>query len=119
MIWTRSVGPRKSAVTSAGAGEVTVKFTGALVWALLMTVIGAAPAVSPCGTVTDTEVALAGVAGATVVPKRTVTGATKPAPVTTTVVPGGPLAGESCVKSGRTDTFSEALVSPVGGAEIA
>ena len=53
---------------------------------------------------------LAGVAGATVVPKRTVTGATKPAPVTMTVVSGGPLAGESCVMSGRTDTFSEALV---------
>src|SRR5438034_10727046 len=98
MISTRSFVPRKSAVTSAGAGEVTVKFTGALVWALLMTVIGAAPAVSPCGTVTDTEVALAGVAGATVVPNRTGTGATKPATVTTNGTHGQPLDGQSCVQ---------------------
>jgi hypothetical protein len=93
-----------------GAGEVTVKVTGALVWALLTTLTGVAPATSPCGTDTDSAVPLAGVTGTAVVPNRTETGATKPAPVTASVVPGGPLAGESCVMSGRTDTFSEALV---------
>ncbi len=87
-----------------------MKLAGALVWALLVTVIGVAPATSPCGTVTDSAVPLAGVTGTAVVPKRTETGATKPAPATVTAVPGGPLAGESCVMSGRTDTFSEALV---------
>src|SRR5438034_9893418 len=65
-----------------GAGEVTLKFAGALAWALLTTVIGVAPATSPCGTVTDREVALAGVTATAVVPKRTETGATKPAPAT-------------------------------------
>src|SRR5712691_7009526 len=119
MISTRSFVARKSAVSFMGAGEVTVKFAGALAWALLTTVIGVAPATSPCGTVTDTEVALAGVTWTAVVPKRTETGATKPAPVTATAVPGGPLTGESCVMSGRTDTFSEALVYPVADAEIA
>src|SRR5205809_4437446 len=101
-----------------GAGEVTLKFAGALAWALLTTVIGVAPATSPCGTVTDREVALAGVTATAVVPKRTETGATKPAPVTASAVPGGPLAGESCVMSGRTDTFSEPLVYPGADAEI-
>src|SRR6266568_3670621 len=110
MISTRSFVARKSAVTFMGAGGVTVKFAGALAWALLTTVIGVAPATSPCGTVTDREVALAGVTATAVVPKRTETGATKPAPMTATAVPGGPPAGESCVMSGRTDTFSEALV---------
>ncbi len=53
MISTRSFVARKSAVTSAGAGEVVVKFAGALVWELLVTVIGVAPATSPCGIVTE------------------------------------------------------------------
>src|SRR5207247_785343 len=58
MISTRSFVARKSAVSFMGAGEVTVKFAGALAWALLTTVIGFAPATSPCGTVNDTVAAL-------------------------------------------------------------
>src|SRR5439155_1337546 len=75
MISTRSFVARKSAVSFMGAGEVTLKFAGALAWALLTTVIGVAPATSPCGTITDREVALAGVTATAVVPKRTETGA--------------------------------------------